>query len=341
MKRKIAFSLFLCLALSTLTGCLKEQPKTPDVQTVAYEEPEPAWYRQPPQADERFFYAVGEGDTVEAAAQAAVAGFKARFVSETAMKLLAKVNQKEGVVRHLPKSALAEVEKLLRDAEVPYEVQKSEKLGQKRAVALVAVDRQAYARPLKKETMRRLVAVEERWHRAGGANALERYKLAEDSYRKMQTLLPWYLAANAIAPFSDKVAKRVEQGTPYFAYTAKRLKKRLKFCVEPVQVPALKLFAKAVEEGLESQRLVTKRPGEATKEVLCITVTGKLVHDRQGDRHIVDADIALKLHERYKAPVVVQRYRVRGVSDQSGTAALEMAAEALRKEVEKKFLLSV
>jgi hypothetical protein len=338
---KIKSYIFLPLCVLLLTGCATDRPAPSEAIRVSYEAPEPEWYAQPPESDEKFFYAVGEGNTTRQAETDALARFKRALARDTAERLTAGIRSGKGIYRYLTPRDVQKVRALLEEAGFPHTLRHQKRLSEERYVVLVAIDKEASASPLKKETLRRLVSVEERWHAAMRGNPLERYILAEASLERMRELLPVYFAADAISPFSDAIRKRVEEGTPYFDHTAKRLKKRLKFCVEPVRVPALRLFANAVEKGLETRRLVTTRAAKSSKEVLCITVTGKLLHDKKGELHRVDADITLKLHERYKAPILTQRYRVRGVSDQSGTAALERAAEALKKEVERRFLLSV
>jgi hypothetical protein len=323
-----------------LAGCLKEGPRAPETVRVPYEEHAPEWYLSPPEADADHFYATGEGNTTAEAEARALASFRRRFAERVVAETARKRAAGQGVYAYLSESGVRRVGQLLAETTYPATLRKGERLSVDKTVVLMAIDRKKAAAPLKKETMRRLVAVEEQWLKARDSNILARYRLARTSLGKMQALLPWYLAADAIPPFSDNVAGRVEQGTPYFARTAKRLRKRLRFCLEPVRVPALKLFAHAVEEGLAHRHLATRPPAKASKEVLCITVGGELLHKRLEGRHVVDADITLTIHEKYGAPVTVERYRVKGVSAESGPDALQKAAEALEKEVEKRFLFN-
>jgi len=337
------FSAIVLLFASWLlmTGCAHNGSVEPAAERVDYEAPAPTWYTHPPEANASEFFAVGEGEDPDLAARHAVETFKDRWVSETVLRIVAERQKGEGPARYLDAEGMHRLEELLKEAPFSSQILRQRRLADRKFAVLVAIDRRASAAALKERVLRKLVRIEEGWHAAARANPLRRYKVASESYEKMRSLLPLYLAADRIDPYGRKMADRVEKGLPYFAAVAKRLKKSLRFCVEPVRVPALRLFARATEEGLKRQRLAMEGAQKASRDTLCVTVRGKLLHKRAGGRYEVTGTITLTLHEKYKKPIVTQTYRVRGVSEESGPAALEKAADALRKAVEKRFLLSV
>ncbi len=295
-----------------------------------------------PENDDRRLYGMAIGSSVEEAKMRAISNLRERVWSDFLAKADDNSYEKGRVLGYISKEDLKRVKRALEKIpDSKYMVFKKYTQNGGSIAAVVTIERKEMAKPLKKSLLSKLVAVEERWHRSRGQSILERYLLAVDSLGKMQLLLPEYLLADFISPFSTAIAARVENGLPYFDKTAGRLKKRLRFCIEPVSTPAMKLFADAVAKVLKKERLISTDPDKGDSRTLCITIEGDLVHKRYAQQHIFEATLQLTLHKRYKAPISIQRYKVRGVSNESGTKALEKAAEALQKEMERRFLQTV
>ncbi len=297
---------------------------------------------QCPKNDRTKLYGMAAGESEKDAVKQAVLHLKRRVWSEFVAEMDRQYEGDRRVFRYLPKEQIKRAKRVLE--RIPFSVftvLTSHRLENGKTEAVVTVERKKMAAPLKKAVMARLVAIEERWHTSRGESLLERYLLAGDSLKKMQRLLPEYLLADYISPFSTPIASRVENSLPYFDKTAGRLKKRLRFCIEPVTTPAMKLFAEAVARVLKKERLISTGPTGSDSRTLCISIEGDLTHKKRAQEHIFEATLQLTLHKRYKAPIATERYRVRGVSRQSGTKALEKAAEALQKELEKHFLQTV
>ncbi len=302
----------------------------------------PAWFLHVPENSLESFYGVGKGRDIQEAEENAVSDLNSRVWSDFIKKRISGADGHKYIIRYLSKEAVESTKSRLKKIPISkYRVLKSYSGEDGTAAVLVEIKRKDLAKPLKKEILGRLVSIEERWHSSRGQTVLERYILAKDSFEKMSRFLPDYLLADYISPFSGKVASRVENGLPYFYKTANRLKKSLRFCIEPVSTPAMKFFADAVAKALKKEQLVSTNETKADSRTLCITINGTLLHKKSAQDHIFEATVKLTLHKRYKAPISVQYYKVRGISQDSGTMALQKAAQELEKELQKRFLQAV
>ncbi|WP_457596435.1 hypothetical protein [Hydrogenimonas sp.] len=315
-----------------LAGCMGQQPQKAPVEKVLYEKPEPVWFTRPPEDDEKRLYETGDGNDTASALNDTKDRLRERLCGIVETYARRRASEEGGLSGFIDSKTVQEACRSVEKAAPEPEVMEKRRLSKERTVLLASFDRHALAAPLKSATLRRLVAIEERWHAAMKEPPPRRAELARASLDGMRRLLPLYLAADAIEPFGEAVRKRVETGLPYFRRMARTLPKRVRYCVEPVRVPSLKLFAKALREALSEKKLLVE-PRHAPSGALCVKVTGRLEHARAGGRHIVDADIALGLHERYKPIRTIRRFHVRGESEESGSIALERAAEAFGARV--------
>ena len=293
----------------------------------------PSWYLHGPEEKGEAVVAYGVGPTEEAAEANAVTQLK-RWLAEEAVKPC-RAKEKDAACRYLGKDAARKIEAVVEASKVPYETEKSETVENNATAVAVRVEKKGWAKPLKREILRRLVPIEERWHAASKKPVSERVRIAESSRKGLTELLPAYLAVQRLDPYGETMRRRIVHAIPYFDAVKKRLRRTVVYCVEPPASPALRLFARAVKEGLKAKGAQTVAPKNRTPHTLCVTVKGRLVHSRKGENHIVDARVELLFHEPYKPPVATRRYNVRGVSPESGTAALEEAAEKLRRLVAK------
>ncbi|WP_457599338.1 DUF6886 family protein [Hydrogenimonas sp.] len=342
------FSLFAILLL--LAGCGRydalrpmssKAPQTPQTPEAKSETVLPEWYRNPPTSS-AMLQGVGKGESLPEAKADAVANLRERVSARLLATLESGMESRRGIYRYLDRKSLKAAERSLNRLPFSsYTLLKTQKLPDGTYIVLIGIERKRFVKPLKKSILQRLVAIEERWHASVKESTLQRYRLAEDSFEKMKKLLPDYLAAHAVSPFSRPIVSRIEDGTPYFERVGKRLKRDLRFCVEPANTPALSLFANAVEKALKAERLTVSDDDALRRDALCITVKGRILHERSAGNHIIRAAIELTLHKRYGDPIVIQQYTVKGVSDESGTDALQKAADRLQRTLQKRFLLRV
>ncbi len=329
MKRYLRVLLGLLIVLF-FAGCVSTS-NNPEIVTKnkAVSPTSPAWYSGGPEEKGEWIISYGVGPTKEVAEANAVTRLKRWFVEE-AMK---PCGQKEGNVacRYLGKDADRKVEAVVEASNIAYETIRSETVESNATAVAIRVEKKAWAKPLKTEILRHLVPIEEGWHAASKKSATERIRIAESSRNRLTKLLPMYLVIQRLDPYSESMQKRIVHAIPYFDAVRKRLQRAVVYCVEPPASPALRLFAQAVREGLEARGSRTIPPAKRSSHTLCITVKGHLVHSKKGETHIVDGTIELLFHEPYKNPIIIRRYKVRGASAESGTAALENAAERLRR----------
>ncbi len=326
-------------AAETARSLTKVTPQRGDAttQTVL-----PDWYQNPPAATSQMLYGVGKGANLPEAKAEAVRKLLETLSVEISETLQSGMRRKRGIYRYLDPGSAKAVDLSLGGVPLSsYGLLESEKLPDGSSIVLVGIERKRFAEPLKRVVLRRLVEIEERWHASGEESTLQRYRIAVESFEKMKRLLPHYLAAHAISPFSRPIVSRIEEGTPYFERIGERLKKRLGFCIEPAVTPALRLFSDAVETALKEKRIALLESERAGRNTLCISVKGRILHEKSAGSHTIRAAIELILHKRSGDPILVQHYSVEGVSDKSGPDALQKAAEGLRREVRQRFLHKV
>ncbi|BBG66006.1 hypothetical protein NNO_1303 [Hydrogenimonas sp.] len=333
--------------LSLLTGCSKnavmeKERFTAPVKRVHHEAPKPLPSPETHRNGESVLYAKAEGKSEEEAKKRAVSILNRQIWSEFYAKIDSGEYGSRRVLRYISKEELKSAKRLFKKIPLSrYRVKSSKSLDNGMVAVTVEIERKDMAATLKKSTISKLVSIEERWHSARESSITERFALSKESFGKMRSLLPEYLLAGYISPFPSAIVGRVEKSLPYFRKTAKRLKKRLKFSVEPVSSPAMRLFADAMERVLKRERLISTGEAGADGRTLCITLEGNLMHKLDSQKHIFEATLKITVHERFKAPLSTQLYRVRGVSEESGTKALERAAVKLQKELEKRFFENV
>ena len=333
MNRFFLFALLLFL----FSGCSRKVVQDP-VEPAEVKVAVPAWYTGPTQESGKSFFGKGSADTMEEATKAALADMK-KGMTEKILRTFKEKKRKFG--RHLGKNEIESITKRLKRLKISdYEVTRSRCLPGGPCFVEVSVDRGIVARPYKKRVIRRLVPIEESWHAVSGSDILTRYRTAKKAKKKMIALLPEYLFASSIEPFGKSVRSRVEGGISYFARTERSLKKRLSFCVEPAETPALELFSEAVERVLRRENYPVLAWDEAKKDTICIQVEGKLYHDSRADTHLLRASIDLKLREPYKKVIEKRHYVVKGASSQSGIQALYRAKKALERSLATGFPLS-
>ena len=320
---------------------LKPQP-TSNTEHRAVETALSSYRIELPQNDGSAFFGLGEGSSEQEAKERAVLDLNRRVWSEFMAEIDSDIDTRKRLFRYLSKEEIGKAKRLLKSFPLSkYTVLKSHTRKDGTVILLVKVRRAELSKPLKRDLLRRLVPIEERWHSSRKQSVIERYIIAKDSFKKMVALLPEYLFSNYVTPFPAPIAERVERGIPYFDRTAGRLKRRLKFCIEPVSTPAMKFFAEAVEKVLQKERMLYMNDSEAHSNTLCITVKGELTHKKRAQKHIFEAKLELALHKRYESPISIQSYIVRGESEESGTRALQKAAQELEKELQKRFLQAV
>lgn len=294
-----------------------------------------------PENDENALYGIGEGSDEREAKERAIRDLNGRVWSEFTAGIDSDINRKP-IYRYITKKRIEKAKRVLRSIPLSeYTVFKSHTRKEGTVVVLVELRRAELSKRFKRDLLRRLVPIEERWHSSRKKSPVERYLVAKDSFVKMVDMLPEYLFADYITPFPAPIAERVERGTPYFERTAARLKRGLKFCIEPVSTPAMKFFADAVENVLRNKRVLHLNGSRTDGSTLCITLKGELVHKRRAQKHIFEGRVELALHKRYRAPLSIQSYTVRGESEESGTKALQKAAREFQKELRKRFFQAV
>ena len=340
MKRE---SVVLTLIVSLfLGGCaLQRAQKVAVPETAAVKNPLPQWYIHPPANDEVWAYGKGEGMDANLSLQRAKTNLKQRASEELSATMRRMMSNKEGPFRYLQPDVLQKIEKRFDALTIPpVEIVEKDRIGPNRYLTLVRLSKKAWAEPLKHNFVKRLVAIEEAWWRGKGKDTLTRYRLAVDSSRALKRLLPDYLLIQGLAPFPTTIRKRVENGLYYFIQTSKRLKKRLVYCVEPAPTSALKLFSQALAKALRHRHALLLKPHRANASTLCIRLGGKFAHTTRQGEHVVTGHIDLKIHERYGAPLFTKHYTVVGRAEESGTVALENAADAFEKRVEREGIFS-
>ena len=334
-KLPVLFLLFLIF----LAGCGQKSVVEPvRVATVQKKRTMPEWYTHPPRNDEKMFYGAGSGRTPEEAQKAAMADLKKRLSAEVTSVYAVKIKKFK---RYLKGTGHGRPENRLDTLPAgSYEIIESQRLDDSHWSVLIGARRSDVAKPLKKAVVRRLVPIEESWHRVRSSNVLIRYRTARAARRKMVGLLPDYLLASSIEPFSKRMKNRIEGAIPYFSRIEKSLRNRLRFCMEPAKTPALELFSKAVEKALKKEKIPVVSRNDTNSDTICIQVDGKLSHHSTADMHMLRASIDLKLREPYKKIIEKRHYVVNGTSSQSGSKALERATKALEERVSRTLHLS-
>ena len=336
--RSTGFHLFFLFTLSLLFAGCGPVTVNPEPEIVSVQPTVPQWYENPPENTGEWLYGKGEGNTSDEAESQALENLVARLSSDLSIDYLSKVSAGKGVYRYLSHDDLQKMENILTNLPVSdYETLHNEKIAQNRYIALVRMSRHTFVKPLKREVVRRLVTIEESWLETRSSNVLERYSMAKRAHQKMVKLLPAYLLAMSIDPFSENIRNRIEQGLPYFIRKERSLKRRLSFCVEQGSTPALKLFTDAIGSALKKEKLHVVNAWDANDHTVCITIDGHFVHKKGTRNHIVKAYVDVKVHEPYQKPMETRRYIVKGISEESGTQALEKAARALEKALRKDF----
>lgn len=333
MNRFFLFALLLFL----FSGCSRKVVQDP-VEPAEVKAAVPAWYTSDTEEDEKVFRGKGSADTIEKATQAALADMR-RKMTEKMLRAFGKKKRKFS--KYLDKNEIESIEKRLKRLKISdYEVARSLCLPGGPCFVTARLDRARLARPYKKRVIRRLVPIEESWHAVSGSDILTRYRTARKARKRMAALLPDYLLASAIEPFGENVTNRVEAALPYFARMERSLRRRISFCIEPAETPALELFSEAVETALRKEHYPVLVWDEAKKDTICIRVEGKLYHDNRADTHLLTGSIDLKLREPYKKVIEKRHYRIKGASSQSGIEALHRAKKALEKSLAEDFPLS-
>jgi len=301
----------------------------------------PEWYTKSYKSDQKSFYAKGVGEDEKEAVADALEAIKEDMISSLSNVLMSGKRWQNLHVSgsdELTKSAIAAIERI----EISkYRVLQTSRLPGKSEVAvLLAADRKEMAKGLKEELIKKLVPIEERWHNAKRASTLKRYIIAKESYRKMKKILPLYISADFISPFSKKIRDRVEPTLSYFRQRASKLRKKIGFCIKKSSSPAIELFTKAVERRLKKDGFKTYETIKG-KDTICITLVSKLKHHRRSQSYIFSGTVRLVLHPPYSEPIRVEEYKVYGESKVSGKRALENAAQRLQKMLASRFLRSV
>ncbi len=333
-------NLFTAIVLALFTGCGSTTisnhtqgdlfQKTPSAKMSPLE----SKVSQPARNDNSKLSGYGTQKSVEKAKAAALANMK----KKSWQRFVAYLDSKYPGL-HLDenemKSSGNRLFALIDSSDPEYEIIETDK---NMKTARATLDRKDLAKPLKKSVISRLVAVEERWHAALKKDTSTRYIVAKESVNRMQSILPDYLLLNFLTPLPSNLSKRVEDALPYFKKSAKKLKKEIRFRIEPASTPAMQRFADAVTEVLKKESLLDTGERENDGRTLCITIEGKLAHKKEAQKHIFEAKVRLLLHKPYRKPLAIEHYDVRGVSAQSGPKALEMAAKSLQKKMQKHFL---
>ncbi|WP_456449589.1 hypothetical protein [Hydrogenimonas sp.] len=327
------FFLFFLLFL-LMGGCSQKSSTTyPD---ISGKRSLPVWYTRLPEG--RDFYGRGMAETMERAVERA----ESELRDDREEKLLRSFEKRwKRFEAYLDEKERKRIEKdLLRLKIFRYEISKKEKLPDGRCVVLLGVKRSVLAEPFKKKVLHELVSIEESWHAVRDSDLLTRYRTARRSGAAMIGLLPDYVFASSIDPFPKSVEKRMEEGVSYFSGMERSLRNRLRFCIEPAETPALRLFSEAVENVLKRGRYPLVDWGKAKEDTICILVEGKLRHERDTDFHLLRASIDLKLREPYRDVIEKRHYVVKGVSASSGLGALHQAKRALERRLAVDFPLS-
>ena len=325
----------------THNGAIPEPQPTPNTEHTLSEKAAGSDTVELPENDKNALYGIGEGSDEREAKERAIRDLKRRVWSGF-MAWIDSDTDKKPIFRYISKKRIEKAKRVLKRIPISeYSVFKSCTRKDGTAVLLVKSRRAELSKRFKWDLLRKPVPIEERWHSSRKKSPVERYIVAKDSFKKMVDLLPEYLFADYITPFPAPIAERVERGTPYFERTADRLKRGLKFCIEPVSMPAMKFFADALERVLQKERVLRPGGSQTNGDTLCITLKGELIHKRRAQKHIFEGRVELALHKRYRAPISIQSYIVRGESEESGTKALQKAAQELQKKLRKRFFQAV
>ncbi|WP_201353392.1 LPP20 family lipoprotein [Hydrogenimonas urashimensis] len=321
-----------------LAGCSqKEIQKDADIPQQKEVDAMPGWYTHPPENSDTLFYGIGRGTTPDAAAEAARKDLNERISDDLLARC--RIHEKR-VKRYLTESQTRTLHRRLEKFHVKdIKMLKSERRPEG-YIVLVGAGRADLAKPLKRKVIRRLVPIEERWHAVRTSNILVRYKTLNEAKKKIRELLPDYLVASAIEPFSKNITSRVEEALPYFDRMERSLKKRLSFCIEPAETPALELFSEAVEKALTKENYPVVTSDGVKKDTICILVEGVLDHHSSADTHMLSASIDLKLREPHRHVIEKRHYVVTGTSSKSGMRALQKATQALEKQLREGFPFS-
>ncbi|MCF6201415.1 MAG: hypothetical protein L3J42_04740 [Hydrogenimonas sp.] len=341
--------LFSLAVVILMIGCanndkisnLTQESTTKRVLAKKIEPKPPSWLSLNFRKDEQNFYSVGIGDNFDKAVEDALKKMKSAIKRE--IEIEADSKKRGFFASRLMNQKI--YEKLLYEAsniEIPkYRVTEKAAISKNKIAVLLVASRKEIAQKPKRELLKKLVPIEQRWHNSKNRGALYRYRVAIDSYEKMKMLLPKYAVADYIFPFSDTMRMRVEKSIPYFKNVARNIRKKLKFCVKKPSSPAMEFFAKAIKRTLERENFSSIEEKESNEKTLCISIKADLKHKKSKQKYIFEGVVKVIFHKPYSDPISIKKYRVYGESKESGIKALQNAANLLEKKLKNSLLKPV
>ncbi|MGE4500497.1 MAG: LPP20 family lipoprotein [Hydrogenovibrio sp.] len=207
--------LLFCFFSFALTGCVGQDVKP--LSTT--EKPTPDWFLNPPSDTTRQLYGVGEGRTREEAVQAALVDIAAKLSVQVSATFQSRLQVTQSTYEYAERTSEKQIQSQVAKIQLrDYQVERAERLGYGKTVALVGLDRQALFEDLRRQQdaqMQTLQTAESAHQKDGALGQYVFYRRSLDAladFRQRLLILETLQRDFDTRPYSDFL-QRFEQRT--------------------------------------------------------------------------------------------------------------------------------